>query len=282
MNVSELFLAKRNFTVFEDGTVSFANTDDSFVTLPNEKKREEDEREENRVRLRNLRIALLPEKLSELMTEALASTSTRLKPSDSAKPYNGGPFLPWQELPPSATPTITAAVDSPKLLINEAHADRVHQDVVLGACCGIPIVELDTLGVEVDHRVDVGKLCGPARPYLVWYDLTDSEYGTIKQSTHDSVPPEVLPGEERCADGIIRRITTAEAVGYDTYHNQAMTEEGMDRVSIEEAKLASNEGAVVYWRPNRATIEVYTVGTELPCLPNEPEPFALVLQGGAQ
>jgi hypothetical protein len=239
VNVSDLFLTKRNFTVFEDGTVSFHDIDtgvsfsSSLDELP-----AIDEKEQERVRLRDRRIKLLPEQLNALMLESLASTQTRTKPSDSAKPYNGGPFLPWQELPPSATPAVTLAVDSPKLLINEAHADRVHQDVVLGAYCGIPIVQLDTLGVEVDHAVDVATLCGPTRPYLVWYDLTDVEYGIIKQSTHDSVPPEILPGEERCADGIIRRTTTAEALGYDDYHNALLEEKPREEL-VEEHGTSS-------------------------------------------
>lgn len=271
--------------------------------------------ESERLRLREERANSLPEYLIEEMQAALLRSYTRSKKSfpallasaqmsnatddkDKEVSTNWGPFLPWHFDVPSSIPALTLAVNSPHLTLNEAHTDRVNRDEVLGEFCGKPIFRLDVLGMEIDRDNEVFALCGPARPYLVWYDLYSSEgtqesyvqpgkyfnpeYGTSKQSTHNNVPAEILPGEKRCDDGIIRRLTTTEVVGYDTYHNQEAIEAGQQHVGLEAAREAADAGSVVYWRPNRATLEVYKVGTELPCLPKEPEPFALVLQGGAQ
>jgi hypothetical protein len=136
---------------------------------------------------------------------------------------------------------------------------RVNQADVIGSFCGQPIITIDELGAEADDEAE--------------------RYLRLMSSSHTSVPPEILPGEERCADGIIRRTTTTEAVGYDVYHNQEQIEKGQQRGGLALGKLASLAGKMVYWRPNRATIEVYTVGTELPCLSVEPEPFVLVAEG---
>jgi len=136
--------------------------------------------------------------------------------------------------------------------------ERVNEDVV-GSFCGQRIVTIDALGADADEVADL--------------------HLRLMASSGTSFPAEVLPGEEVCADGIIRRTTTAEAVGYDTYHNQEQIETGQKRVSIADARKAAKDGAVVYFRPNRATLEVYTVGTELPCLTTEPEPYALIKEG---
>jgi hypothetical protein len=137
---------------------------------------------------------------------------------------------------------------------------RVNEADVIGSFCGQRIVTIDEIGAEADDEADL--------------------YLRLMSSSHTSVPPEILPGEERCADGIIRRVTTAEAVGYDAYHNQEQIEKGQKRGGIALGKLASLAGKMVYWRPNRATIEVYAVGTELPCLKSEPEPFVLIVDEG--
>jgi hypothetical protein len=137
--------------------------------------------------------------------------------------------------------------------------ERVNQTDVVGNFCGQPIITVNALGAEEDDEVDMLR--------------------RIFSSSGTSVPAEVLPGEERCADGIIRRITTTEAVGYDVYHNQDQIEKGQKREGLNVGRLAALAGKVVYWRPNRATIEVYTVGTELPCLKSEPEPFVLIQEG---
>ncbi len=109
--------------------------------------------------------------------------------------------------------------------------ERVNQTDVVGSFCGQPIITVNALGAEEDDEVDMLR--------------------RIFSSSGTSVPAEVLPGEERCADGIIRRITTTEAVGYDVYHNQDKIEKGQKRVSIAEAQQAAKDGAMVYYRPSR-------------------------------
>lgn len=116
---------------------------------------------------------------------------------------------------------------------NIAHDSRVQRDNVLGNFCGVPIITLDEVGMDVDVVRDQNR--------------------RLSVSSGESIPPEVLPGEEICSDGIIRRTTTAEAMGYDTYHNQAATEVGTRRGGIEEGRLAAMEGKLVMWRPNRDT-----------------------------
>ena len=120
----------------------------------------------------------------------------------------------------------------------------------VGAYCGSPIVSLDRSGVEVDQEFEVGTLCGEPRPYKDSYiDPDDADYGKTLYSTHVSIPAEILPGEERCTDGIIRRMTTTEAQG-DAYYNCAFTEAGHRRVTIAEGKEAAQGGQMVYFRPD--------------------------------
>ena len=108
---------------------------------------------------------------------------------------------------------------------------RVNENDVIGYFCGQRIVTIDELGAEADDEADLQI--------------------RLMTSSHTSISPEILPGEERCVDGIIRRVTTAEAVGYDVYHNQEQIEAGQKRVSIAEAVQASKDGAMVHYRPNR-------------------------------
>jgi hypothetical protein len=143
--------------------------------------------------------------------------------------------------------------------VETVHEDRMQRDNVVGAFCGQPIITVDELGASADDLADL--------------------YTRLATSSHTSIPAEILPGEERCADGIIRRITTAEAQGYDNYHNKEQIEAGLQRGGIDLGRKASLAGELVYWRPNRATLEVYRAGTELPCLANEPEPFVLIAGG---
>jgi hypothetical protein len=117
-----------------------------------------------------------------------------------------------------------------KLDIHIAHDSRVLRDNIVGEFCGSPIITLDELGIAADEQLDLNR--------------------RLKFSTGTSVPAEVLPGEEICSDGIIRRVTTAEAVGYDTYHNQEAIEEDTLRVTIDSARSFSKGGQMVYWRPN--------------------------------
>ena len=219
------------------------------------------ESEQLRVEERDVRISSLPAHIREAMYSAVLLNDEKLKPVKSSRVSEEvwGPFLPWHYGSPSSVPAVTFGVDSPKLDILYAHDDRVHREQVFGSFCGEPIVWLDELGMEVDEEREL--------------------VNRLASSSHTSIPAEILPGEERCADGIIRRITTTEVMGYDVYHNQEQIEAGQQHVGLVEARKAAKAGAVVYWRPNLATTEVYAVGTELPCLSSEPTPFALIQEG---
>ncbi len=112
-----------------------------------------------------------------------------------------------------------------------ASDSRVQRDNVLGYFCNVPIVTLDEIGMDADVLADLNM--------------------RLQLSSGTSIPPEILPGEEICADHIIRRTTTAEAIGYDTYHNQEAIEADTQREGINVARLASLAGKLVTWRPNR-------------------------------
>lgn len=118
-----------------------------------------------------------------------------------------------------------------KLDNNIAHDSRVQRDNVGGYFCGIPVVTLDEVSVGTDIRDELRIRLGA--------------------NTGKSIPAEVLPGEEICADNIIRRSTTTEVIGYDTYHNQVAIEAGTERGGINVARLASLAGKLITWRPNR-------------------------------
>ena len=113
--------------------------------------------------------------------------------------------------------------------VETVHEDRVQRGNVMGVFCGQNIVTIDEMGAEVDSMADL--------------------YMRLATSSHTSIPAEILPGEERCADGIIRRTTTAEAQG-DVYYNREFTETGQKRVSIVEGREAAQEGYMVYFRPD--------------------------------
>lgn len=155
----------------------------------------------------------------------------------------------WQGVP--ELPIVVVPSKKPTLDITNAHTDRVQRENVLGNFCDIPIVTLDALGMEADQENEVYRLCQEDSLYQDSY-LTpeDKGYGVFLHSTHDSFPAEILPGEVRCEDGIIRRTTAAETIGYDSYHNQAVVESGQQRVSIADGVKAAQDGAMVYFRPN--------------------------------
>jgi hypothetical protein len=134
----------------------------------------------------------------------------------------------WQEAP--ELPRYVVNIASPKLDITYAHSSRVGSAV--GSFCGSPIVELDEIGMEVDVENELQSV--------------------IKNSTGTSIAAEVLPGEEICTDNIIRRTTTAEAQG-DAYYKQEKAEENTQKISIAEAQVHYEAGALLTWRPDRVT-----------------------------
>ena len=101
----------------------------------------------------------------------------------------------WQGVP--ELPVYASDIPSPKLDILIAHDERMQRDNSVGSFCGAPIITLNEFGMEVDEARDLAK--------------------RLAASSGTSIPTEIMPGEERCADGIIRRATTAEAMGYDAF-----------------------------------------------------------------
>ena len=113
---------------------------------------------------------------------------------------------------------------------DQVHEDRMQRNNIVGSFCGQPIITVD------EFKADADELTGL--------------YLRLNTLSHTSIDAEILPGEERCADGIIRRSTTAEAQGYDNYHNKEQIEAGQQQVSIAEGREAAKAGAMVFFRPN--------------------------------
>jgi hypothetical protein len=113
------------------------------------------------------------------------------------------------------------------------------------------------LGLAI-HNDDLGPVVGSFMDTPIYsYDKTktllrDASDARIRigLSSGSSIPAEVLPGEVICEDNIIRRSTTAEAQGYDEFHKIAIeVPKDSRRVTIEEARKLSAEGANILWRP---------------------------------
>ncbi len=199
-----------NYSVYEDGTVSFTEAQSIPPSLCPADGPAVIEFELNRLLQRDERAGTQGQSHRQLL-----------------------PFH-WQGVP--ELPIYASDIPSPALDIIIAHDERMQRDNAVGSFCGAPIITLDKFGMEVDEEREL--------------------VNRLTASSGTSVPAEILPGEERCADGIIRRITTTEAVGYDSYHNQEQIEAGQKRVSMAEALQASKDGAMVHYRPNRFVGEV--------------------------
>lgn len=157
-----------------------------------------------RISLRNERLSACSEVLQKARAEAIAKSDARLKPCKSMRVSDDsfGPFLPWHGYAPNGLPAITLGVESPKLDINECHDSLVLRDKVYGYFCGTPVVGLDTLGMEVEQVRETKR--------------------RVLASKGTSIPAEILPGETRCSDGIIRRTTTLEFVEKESNENQTV------------------------------------------------------------
>jgi hypothetical protein len=101
----------------------------------------------------------------------------------------------------------------------------------VGEFCGSPIVTLDQRAVGIDAIIEVSMVIEANKSF-----------------TSEPVELNILPGEIVCEDGVIRRGTTAEAIG-DEFYNFVVPK-GTRKVSISEARLASAAGESVTWRPN--------------------------------
>lgn len=117
---------------------------------------------------------------------------------------------------------------------------------ILGTFCGSPIVTMDSRAVDIDNIVEAARI------------IEENKGG----STYTA---EVMPGELVCTDSIVRRGTSAEALGYDELHAYDQPK-GTTKVSIPVAREYQGN-ALVDWRPD------HVVGTE---------EFALVYTEGAQ
>ena len=147
----------------------------------------------------------------------------------SARTANYGPFVPADLR--LSVPLETA---KPRLDNLIAHDSRRNRNEPLGFFCGSPVFALDKRGMDVDALVDVKRIV----------DMQIDAPNTA----------EVLPGETICADNIIRRTTTAEHRG-DAFYAQ-LEENIVDGklVSTEEARQASQQGAMVTWFKDHAVI----------------------------
>lgn len=78
--------------------------------------------------------------------------------------------------------------------VNYSHSKNMGE--AIGSFCDVPIRAYDNFELEVDLALA-------------------SQWSVLIGGA--SVPAEILPGELLCSDNIIRRVTTAEATGYDTF-----------------------------------------------------------------
>jgi hypothetical protein len=176
-----------NVRVFEDGTISELSIQ--------EQNAQEQERQRSVRELCPENGAITDFELNRI----LARDERAGTPGKSYKKLR--PFH-WQGLP--ELPVYAADIPSPKRDILLAHDARVQRYNIVGVFCDSPIVTLDYFGMEVDEERELAN--------------------RLAASSHISIPAEILPGEERCSDGIIRRTTAAEAVGYDEYKERCPVE----------------------------------------------------------
>lgn len=84
--------------------------------------------------------------------------------------------------------------------VNYSHSKNIGEQI--GNFCDVPILTYDNFELELDIRSDTQRTV-----------LQNKVMGC------SDIPntAEILPGEVLCADNIVRRVTAAEAVGYDTF-----------------------------------------------------------------
>ena len=84
--------------------------------------------------------------------------------------------------------------------VNYSHSKNIGEAV--GSFCELPIRSYDNFDLELDVAIDSQNILLRNRA-MGCSDIPNTA--------------EIMPGEVLCADNVIRRVTTAEAVGYDTY-----------------------------------------------------------------
>jgi hypothetical protein len=84
--------------------------------------------------------------------------------------------------------------------VNFSHSKNIWEPIGHDFC-GTPIRSYDKFDLELDQALDVQRTV-----------LSNNASGIEFPST-----AEILPGETLCSDNVVRRMTTAEAIGYDAY-----------------------------------------------------------------
>jgi hypothetical protein len=166
--------------------------------------------EQDRVEARNKRIAALPKQIAEDRNNAVIISDVK------QGLYNPDPV----ELDPML-PAVVLATPSPKLNRVAYSNDSIKRDEVIGVFCGSPVYLLDEDSAEAHAAAYDALVVEPIEA-----ELREEEWKARTALL-------LLPGEERCADGIIRRTTTAEALGYDDYHNALLEEKPREEL-VEE------------------------------------------------
>jgi len=166
--------------------------------------------EQERVEARNKRIAALPKQMAEDRNNAIILNDVKQ-----------GLFNPQPTEMAPVLPAVVLATPSPKLDRIAYHSDTVKRDAPVGEFCGSPVYLLDEDSAAASSAAFDELVVAPALA-----ELEDKAWKS-------RVALLLLPGEERCSDGIIRRTTTAEVIGYDTYH-KALLEEKPREVLVEE------------------------------------------------
>lgn len=117
------------------------------------------------------------------------------------------------------------------LKLDILHTSDKNLGCTVGEFCGSPIREMYTEEMEIDRIVDTRRTIEIGR-------------GGAPIST-----VEILPGEMICEDGIVRRGTTAEALG-DIFYDYAQPKDTRV-VTIEEGRALAAAGALITFRPDR-------------------------------
>jgi len=112
--------------------------------------------------------------------------------------------------------------------------DGILASNILGTFCGSPIVTMDSRATDIDNVVETLRI------------IEENKGGATYTA-------EVLPGELVCTDSIVRRGTSAEAVGYEKFYAYDQPK-GTTKVSIAEARKYQGD-KMIHFRPDKVTGE---------------------------
>lgn len=137
--------------------------------------------EQQRLSEREIRVNKLTPELAELRKNAIILSELKV---NIPRPYVG--VTDFEHIPPAI-----GAPESPKLDPLFVSNSCISKDSI-GEFCGSPIHTMDALKAEVDVVVDRSR--------------------RIKNSSNESVPAELLPGEKICEDNVIRHVNVSTEV----------------------------------------------------------------------